>query len=225
MSQHSVGVPSSTGMPPSLPTAHESTDSISQGWIERLRSDGAARQKAETELHQLLLRACRFEIGKRQEALASVRGDLDDLAQQAADDALLAVLAKLDQFRGASRFTTWAYKFAVLEAGVRLRRRLWHDREVVLDADSWPTVPDAGPSPHNQAHTAELLGTIRDAIDRCLTRHQRNVLLALAVDGVPIDVLAERLSTTRGALYKTLHDARRKLRAELESTGFGPDAF
>ena len=209
---------------PALPSTPEATDPVSQDWLARLRSDGAVRHAAEAELHQLLLRACRFEIGKRQAALAGVRGNLDDLAQQAADDALLAVLRKLDQFRGASRFTTWAYKFALLEAGVRLRRRAWHDREVVLDAESWPAVADTGASPHEQAHTGELLAAIRVAAERCLTPHQRNVLVALALNGVPIDVLAERLSTTRGALYKTLHDARRKLRAELEANGFSPDA-
>ena len=197
------------------------TDAESRAWLARLGSSGQERRAAEAELHDLLLRAARFEIGRRRGAVEHVRGDdLNDLAQQAADDACVAVLSKLDQFRGDSRFTTWAYKFALLEAGVRLRRRAWQEREVTLQPEVWPLFSDAGTSPHDQTHTSELMSAIAESIEDGLTQHQRNVLVALAVNGVPIDVLAERLSTTRGALYKTLHDARRKLRADLETKGF-----
>jgi RNA polymerase sigma-70 factor, ECF subfamily len=172
-------------------------------------------------LHELLLRAARFEVSRRRAALSHVRGEqLDDLALQAADDALVAVLAKLDDYRGASRFTTWVYKFALLEAGVRLRRRAWQEREVALEPEAWPLVADRAAGPERQTETGELLRTLRQAIDVCLTEHQREVLVALALNEVPIDVLAERLDTTRGALYKTLHDARSKLRAELAQKGF-----
>ena len=122
-----------------------------------------------------------------------MRGEeLDDLALQAADDALVAVLAKLDDYRGASRFTTWAYKFALLEAGVRLRRRAWQEREVVLEPETWPLMADAGQSPQSQAETRELMRALKQSIDGCLTEHQREVLVALALNGVPLDVLAER---------------------------------
>jgi RNA polymerase sigma-70 factor, ECF subfamily len=172
------------------------------------------------ELHALLLRAARFEVSRRRGALSHVRGEeLDDLATQAADDALMAILAKLDDYRGASRFTTWAYKFALLEAGVRVRRRAWQGREVVLDAESWPAFVDGGSSAHELLESSELLDAIRGAIETALTPHQRRVFVALALNGVPIDVLAERLGTSRGALYKTLHDARRRLRAELAAAG------
>ena len=156
-----------------------------------------------------------------------MRGEeLDDLALQAADDALVAVLAKLDDYRGASRFTTWAYKFALLEAGVRLRRRAWQEREVVLEPEAWPLMADAGQGPESQAETGELMrGAQATHIDCCLTDHQREVLVALALNGVPLDVLAERLNTSRGALYKTLHDARRKLRADLAEKGFTLDSI
>ena len=196
-------------------------DPESRAWLARLGSSGAEKNVAEIELHDLLLRAARFEIGRRQSALEHVRGDdLDDLAQQAADDACVAVLSKLGDFRGESRFTTWAYKFALLEAGVRLRRRAWQEREVTLKPEAWPAFSDGGASPHEQSQTSELMGAIGTSVDQILTPHQRSVLVALALNGVPIDVLAERLSTTRGALYKTLHDARRKLRADLEAKGF-----
>jgi len=214
----------SASMPAPSATNQPALDKESQRWLEALRADGPARQQAEAELHELLLRACRHEIGRRRAALSHVRGeDLDDLAHQAAADAAVAVLRKLDDFRGASRFTTWAYKFALLEAGVRLRRRAWQEREVVLEAESWPRMPDLGVSPAGQAETSELIEAIRAAIAERLTPHQRNVLVALALNGVPIDVLAERLNTTRGALYKTLHDARRKLRTELEAKGMSTE--
>ena len=181
--------------------------------IERLR---AQSPEAVAELHALLLRAARFEVGRRRAALSHVRGEeLDDVANQAADDALMAVLGKLDDYRGASRFTTWAYKFALLEAGVRLRRRAWQHREVVLEPDAWRALSDRQQSVHDQVEQREFLDALGRAIDSALTQHQRTVFVALALNEVPIDVLAERMATTRGALYKTLHDARKRLRREL----------
>jgi RNA polymerase sigma-70 factor, ECF subfamily len=199
----------------------ERAQADSSAWLGALRSTGAERDDAVARLHELLVRAARFEVSRRRAALSHVRGEeLDDLALQAADDALVAVLAKLDDYRGASRFTTWAYKFALLEAGVRLRRRAWQQREVVLEPDVWPLMADAGHGPEGHAETNELMKALRCSIDGCLTDHQREVLVALALNGVPLDVLAERLNTTRGALYKTLHDARRRLRSDLAGRGF-----
>jgi len=189
-------------------------------WVEALRAPGPRGDDAVARLHDLLLRAARFELGRRSAALSHVRGEqIDDLAMQAADDALVAVLAKLDDYRGASRFTTWAYKFALLEAGVKVRRRAWQGREVVLDAERWPGFEDSGAGAHEQVEHSELLDALRRAVAEALTPHQREVFAALALNGVPIDVLAERLNTNRGALYKTLHDARRKLRRELAAQG------
>jgi RNA polymerase sigma-70 factor, ECF subfamily len=197
----------------------------SEDWVSALRAGGAEHEGAVQELHALLLRAARHEVGRRRAALSFVRGEeLDDLAHQAADDALIAILGKLDDFRGASRFTTWAYKFALLEAGTRLRRRAWQDREVVLDSREWTLFADRSASAQEEVERQELIDALRHAIDRTLTDHQREVFVALALNEIPIDVLAERLATTRGALYKTLHDARRKLRTELESAGYLPAA-
>ena len=183
-------------------------------WITALHGPPAVRHEAQAQLHALLLRAARFELGRRRTMLSDVsQTEIEDLAAQAADDAMVALLRKLDSFRGASRFTTWAYKFALLEAGVKARRRAWRDREVVLDDAGWPAVTDKSPSAQQVLEDAETLRAVRDAMETSLTRHQREVFVALALNGVPIDVLAERLDTTRGALYKTLHDARRKLRA------------
>ena len=191
-----------------------------RNWVDALAGKGVEREEAIADLHDLLLRAARFEIGRRRAALSNVRGeDIDDLAVQAADDALVALLAKLHTYRGASRFTTWAYKFALLEAGVKVRRRAWQGREVVLEPESWPAFADAGPSVEQHREAGELLDALQRAVSERLTPHQRAVFTALALNDVPIDVLSERLGTTRGALYKTLHDARRKLRAELAAEG------
>jgi RNA polymerase sigma-70 factor (ECF subfamily) len=193
---------------------------VERNWVDDLRAEGVERDEALADLHDLLLRAARFELGRRRAALSHVRGEeLEDLANQAADDALVAVLAKLDSFRGASRFTTWAYKFALLEAGVKVRRRAWQGREVVLEPESWPLLADEGASVEEEHEAAELFRALQRAVREELTPHQREVFSALALNEVPIDVLSERMGTTRGALYKTLHDARRKLRAELAAAG------
>lgn len=193
--------------------------------LDGLRAEGARREEAVRELHALLLRAARFELGRRAGALAHVRGESrEDLALQVADDAFVMVITKLGEFRGESRFSTWAYKFALYEAAVRVRRRAWQHREVVLDADGWGTLA-AGGALDDGYHRTELLTAIRTLIATALTPHQREVLVALTLQDVPIDVLADRLGSTRGAIYKTLHDARRKLRAELTAAGHDLEAI
>ena len=103
---------------------------------------------------------------------------------------------------------------------MKLRRRAWQGREVPLEPESWTVFASAGLEPDAKAEQGELLAALRRAIEEALSPHQRRVFIALALNGVPIDVLAERLNTTRGALYKTLHDARRKLRQTLADGGF-----
>ncbi len=201
-------------------------DADSRDWLSRLRGDGAVHEDAVAELHALLLRAARFEVARRRPSLPHVRGDeLDDIAAEAADDALVSVLRRLDDFRGASRFTTWVYKFALYEAAVKLRKRAWQGREIPLEPEAWTVFSSGDPEPGDHAEQSELLAMLQTAIAEALTPHQRRVLVALALNGVPIDVLAERLSTTRGALYKTLHDARRKLRQHLDACGLSLDTW
>jgi RNA polymerase sigma-70 factor (ECF subfamily) len=205
--------------PSALPADLASADPDSRAWLEALRSDGQPRNAAVERLHALLLRAARHEVARRRDAVAHLdAAELDDIAVQCADDALLAVLSKLDQFRGTSRFTTWAYKFALLETAVKLRRRPWQEREIPSELHDWPQLTD-GCSPDITAEQAELLAALGAAMQTELTPHQREILVTIALDGVPIDVLAERLGTTRGALYKTIHDARAKLRRRLHADG------
>jgi RNA polymerase sigma-70 factor (ECF subfamily) len=204
-----------------LRLAEPMLDTQSHEWLESLRADDEqVRDEAVARLHELLLRAARFEVRRRAPTARHVSGrELDDLAHQSAHDALVAVLNKLDDFRGESRFTTWAYKFALLEAGVKMRRRAWHDREVSFEPAGWPVLADPMAEPHRDAQMGELLAAVRDGIAHDLTPHQRDVLVAITLNDVPIDVLAERMATTRGALYKTLHDARRRLRSALAERG------
>jgi RNA polymerase sigma-70 factor (ECF subfamily) len=199
-------------------------DAETQEWLDALTGKGVGREEAVSRLHGLLLRAARYEVNRRKRVLPHLRGEeLDDIAVQSADDALVSVLARLSDFRRESRFTTWAYKFAILEAAVALRRRAWQGREIPIELERWPLVPSGGPSPEAGTEQRELLAAISDGVREALTPHQRRVLVSVVLDDVPIDVLAERLGTTRGALYKTLHDARARLRAELEKRGLARD--
>jgi RNA polymerase sigma-70 factor, ECF subfamily len=208
------------------PSEARALDPESRDWLRTLRTDGRERDEAVARLHDLLLRGARFECARRRPTLPHLRGnDLDDIAQQAADDALVKILERLDSFRGDSRFTTWAYKFALFEAAVKLRRRAWQGREIPLEPETWSLFASAGIEPDESAEQSEVLATLQRAVADVLTPHQRRVLVALALNDVPIDVLAERLNTSRGALYKTLHDARRKLRAHLAELGQSLDTF
>jgi RNA polymerase sigma-70 factor, ECF subfamily len=188
--------------------------------VADLQAEGRSHEVALERLHALLLRAARFEIARRRPSLPHLRGDeLDEIALEAADDATLSVLRRLDEFRGESRFTTWAYKFALLEAAVKLRKRAWQGREIPLEPEQWTGLASDAPSPAATVEQRDLLARLQHAIQEELTPHQRQIVVAIALNGVPIDVLADRLNTTRGALYKTLHDARRKLREHLEEEG------
>jgi RNA polymerase sigma-70 factor (ECF subfamily) len=197
-------------------------DLESRVWLERLRGTGPTRDAALSELHALLVGAARFVLSRSGSQLS--REGFDDLAVQAADDALVSILARLDDFRGDSRFTTWAWKFAFYEASVAVRKRRWLGREIPVEDDGWEAVAREA-SPGRQVEQMELLAALRLAVAEALTPHQRSVFVALALNQVPVDVLAERLGTTRGALYKTLHEARSRLRAALAAQGLGPDAW
>ena len=199
-------------VPDVTPTTSEET------WPADLTGDDQAGQLAQRRLHDVLLRASRHQIWRLRDLLPGAgAGELEDLAQQAADDALVAVLHQLPSFEGRSRFTTWAYKFGVYHAGVAVRRQAWRNREVPVP-DTVPLV-DTSPTPADLSEAAQLASAVRAAIESALTPHQRRVVLALLVEEVPIDVLADRLGTTRNALYKTLHDARRRLRTALTAEG------
>jgi RNA polymerase sigma-70 factor (ECF subfamily) len=193
-------------------------------WHLDLEAEGIRGEEAVARLHGLLLRAARFEVFRRAGSLPQLSAvELDELAQDAADDAAVSVLRRLGDFRGESSFRTWAYKFALLEASVKVRRRAWRDREVTLEPEHWEGFAHVGPGPEDDAESAELLEAVREGIRTALTARQRLVLVSVVLEGVPIDVLAERLGSNRNALYKVLHDARRRLRDHVAAAGF-PEA-
>ena len=190
-------------------------DPASRAWLSELRREGPVREAAIARLHALLLGEARHEVRRRTAGLAHPSGrDLDDLAVQAADDALVAVLAKLEQFRGDALFTTWARRFAPLEVPGEIRRRLGHTRETPSDTEGSPERA-ASDDPEQRIEARELARTVGRLIATDLTPHQREVLVSLAIKKTSAKALAARLDSTPGALYKTLHDARRKLRAGL----------
>lgn len=187
-------------------------------WVARLSTTGHIRDAAVGDLHELMLRAARHQVGRMPEAVGLGAARRDEAVHSAADAATVSVLSRLTTFEGRSKFTTWAYKFAILHAGVEVRRAAWHDREIELT--DLPERGDAAmSSPEAHAELRELGQAVRDGLAEAVTPHQRRIMLAVLVDGVPIDVLAERFGTNRGALYKTLHDGRQRLRAFLTERG------
>jgi len=171
-------------------------------------------------LHELLVRIARGEVRRRAPRLQITGPELDDLAYQAAADALLAITAKLGQFRGESRFTTWAYKFVIFEVSAKIGRHFWRNPAVPLDAGDWDRLPDRfGFDPAREAEWRDLLAALRRAVDQELTPRQRQVFVAIVLHGVPLDTLVLELDSSRNAIYKTLSGARRKLRAALAANG------
>lgn len=204
-------------VPPELALA----DAEPEDWVEALSTPGPGQDHAMTRLHQLMVRASHHQVRRMRSQLAGVGNDrVEEIANQAADEAMMAVLGKLSSFEGRSRFTTWAYKFAILQSATEVRRFAWLNREVELNDRT--QILEPGPSPSSYVEAADLAAAVRLAIDTALTPHQRGITIALLVDDVPIDVLAQRLGTNRNALYKTVHDARTRMRAHLIATGHLP---
>ena len=196
-------------------------DEESAGWLRRLGTAGGERQAAERELHARLIRIALAEVRRRAASTPVTGPELDDVAHQAADDAMLAILAKLGDFRGESRFTTWAYRFIILEVSNKLGRHYWRNPPVPLDAGQWERLPGRlGIDPQQHAESAALLAEVRRAVEDELTGHQRRVFVAIVVDGIPLDALAVRLGLERNAVYKVMFDARRKIRRALVANGY-----
>jgi len=202
-------------------TAVAGLDADSAEWPEVLAGTGPRREEALARLHGLLLRIARGEVARRGPRLRLTGPELDDLAYQAAADALVAITNKLGQFRGESRFTTWAYKFVMFEVSAKIGRHFWRHPSVRLDAEDWDRLPDRfGFDPAREAEWRDLLAALHRAVDQELTARQRRVFVALVLNAVPLDTLVIELGTNRNAIYKTLFDARRKLRAALAANGY-----
>ncbi|QFY10006.1 sigma-70 family RNA polymerase sigma factor [Nonomuraea phyllanthi] len=204
--------------------ARLSFDFESEEWVRALRGSEAERQAAVERLHGLLLRIARSEVRRRSPRLGITGPELDDLAHQAAADALLAITAKIGDFRGESRFTTWAYRFVILEVSAKVGRHFWRDPGVRLEGEDWERLPDRfGFDPAREAEWRDLLAALRRAVEETLTERQRRIFVALVLNGIPLDTLALELGSNRNAIYKTMFDARRKLRAALAANGYVDD--
>src|SRR6266852_2024704 len=201
--------------------AAASLDPESAEWVRVLAGTGPGREAALARLHELLLRIARGEVARRGPRLRITGPELDDLAYQAAADALLAITGKIGQFRGESRFTTWAYKFVIFEVSAKVGRHFWRNPGVPLDAADWDRLPGRfGFEPAQEAEWRDLLAALRRAVETELTARQRAVFVAIVLNDVPLDALVAELASSRNAIYKMLFDARRKLRAALAANGY-----
>lgn len=193
-----------------------------RAWLRDLQGTGAERDAALRRLLGTVRRAARYQIARMpqvRKALGAAR--TEELVESATDTAVVAVLSRLASFEGRSRFETWVYKFGIHHAQAQAARALWRDRPVRLDGQAEPASRDAI-TPESYAEARDFASATTVALRTALTAHQRRVALALIVEEVPIDVLAERMKTSRNSLYKTLHDARVNLRGELVRNGYLP---
>ncbi|MFC7106721.1 sigma-70 family RNA polymerase sigma factor [Nonomuraea rubra] len=151
--------------------------------------------------------------------------ELEDIAHQAAADALMAITGRLDKFRGEARFTTWASKFAILNVATKMNRHFWRRHEIPYEQEDWSRLAsrfDVGPE--GEAQVREFAAAVSAAVNENLSDRQRLVFVATVLHGMPMDVLADELGSTHNALYKVLFDARRKLRIALVADGYLPEA-
>jgi RNA polymerase sigma-70 factor, ECF subfamily len=194
-------------------------DPDSARWVRALTGTGPERDDALARLHKLLVRVARGEA-RRRARLYLAGPELNDLAYQAAADALVAITAKIGQFRGQSRFTTWACKFAIFEVSTKIERHFWRHRTVPMNAEDWDQLPDRFRlEPDRVVEWKDLIAALHQAVDTELTDRQRQVFVAVILNGIPADAVAAELGSNRNAIYKTLFDARRKLRAALAANG------
>lgn len=199
-------------------------DPESARWVDGLSGTGRTHDQTVERLHALLLRVAHSELNRRADRSRVTGPELEDLAHQVADDAVLAVTRKIATFRGESRFTTWAYRFVVLEVSAALGRHFWRRPDARLDAEDWARLPDTmGLDPALESEWRELVDALHRAVDEVLTERQRRVFVAIVLAGVPLDAVVIELQTNRNALYKVMFDARRKIRAALVTNGYLAD--
>ena len=196
-------------------------DLDSSSWMAALGGSGITRNEALSTLHQMLLKVAVREAYRRGPMFRIGGPELNDLAHQSADDAMVAILGKLDTFRGESRFTTWAYRFVALEVSSKLGRHFWLKPSVSLDVEEWERLPDRfGVDPLAQTQLHELITAVQQAMSETLTDHQHRFFVAIVINGIPMDAMVSESGLKRGAIYKAVFDARRKIRAHLTANGY-----
>ncbi len=198
-------------------------------WLADLQGTSEAQSAALEDLRRRLQRGIFYYLSRERSDLTHLSTqELNQMAEDLAQDATLRVMENLSSFRGDSRFTTWATKIAVRVAISDLRRARYKDfslDDLTADGETLPAGATNGITgtpiigPESKTERADVLQKINQAMDEALTERQHKALVAVALQDVPLDQLAEEMGTNRNALYKLLHDARRKLRSHLESQG------
>lgn len=196
-------------------------------WLADLRSQGNPREIALSDLNEIILRMLPSALTRW---LSPENEHFEPFIQDIAQETLLRVLDRLDTFEGRSKFTTWVYTIAIRIALSELRLRKW--KEVSLDQLEESQEPDQAPfetfsnndpNPETVIEQKQTMMKIKSIIDHELTPRQRAVMMAVNVQGVPLDVIAQRLGSNRNAVYKMMHDARVKLKSRLGLEGYPPD--
>lgn len=195
-------------------------------WLEDLHAEGEQQAKALDDLHEILMRILPKALSRWLEP-----GDphFDPLIEDIAQETLLRVLQHLDTFKGKSKFTTWVYTIAVRIGLSKLRLKKWQEAsleslEVGADPDDSPFMQFAAPTsnPEVSMEQANALSLVMTAIKEELTPYQRAVMSAVVLEGIPMDIVAQRLGKDRNTLYKVMHDARLKIKQSLERSGHPP---
>jgi len=194
------------------------SDRTNDEWLADLR--GAKQEEAIADLREILIRGLEYSLSTR------TRGDIDTLVEDFVQEALIKILDNLDTFRGESKLTTWAQKIAIRVAYTELRRKRWQDvaLEDLLPEDSGPDftpaiLTDTQYSPEEKTAQQLILETIMRVIEQNLTKRQRDAIMAVMAGGMPLEIVAEKMGTNRNALYKLIHDARKRLKRELLAEG------
>ncbi|MET7992773.1 sigma-70 family RNA polymerase sigma factor [Amycolatopsis sp. NPDC005232] len=198
-----------------------SFDPESAAWVQDLSPGSANFEDVCRRLYAMLIRIARRETGRRSPAARISGPELEDLAHQAAADALMRITRKIGEFRGDAQFKTWAFNFVIREVSTKVGRHFWRDRRVSLDQDETNRARAAvGDEPPHQVEVVELRTALTHVIENVLTDHQRRVFVAVAIDKVPMVTLAARLGTNRNAIYKAMFDARHNIRKYLVANEF-----
>ena len=194
-------------------------------WIQDLKSKGLTQENALADLHQIILSGLPYALSRW---LSPSDPRFQPLAEEVVQETLLRVLDYLDSFEGRSQFTTWVHKIAVRTALTELRRKRWENVSLdeLVERDNAPPpiqlTADSSPTPENITEGADILKAVQRIIEEELTEKQRQAIIGIAIQGMPMEEVARRLGTNRNALYKLLHDSRLRLKRRLEQEGLNP---
>jgi RNA polymerase sigma-70 factor (ECF subfamily) len=202
-------------------------DRTNEEWLADLRSDGSAKEAALADLRATIQKGLPYALSNY---LSPDNPQFSALTEEVAQETLLRAMDHLDSFEGRSRFTTWVQKIAVRIALTELRRRRWRDFSLdsLVDENeegiSFPSLLiDKSPNPDALSEQTDMLRRVGRLIDEELTEKQRQAMVAVAIEGVPMEEVARRMDMKRNALYKLLHDARLRLKRRLENEGLTPE--